>query len=470
MKKKLLFFALILLLGTVILAAASAAGRTITFDSTASVQLPKSFVKNKTENNITYYKDEKNKISCGYRVSEGQVSLADVKATLKKAGYTGVKTKTINGAKVCSGTRKGSGTKTIMSYFNTKASNFVMLAFTYDTSKAKAKTIVDTALASLKVEEPAPAPAAPPFAWTGKDGKQSVTSVRYGGRDLVKIYLMYTPGGNNDYVDYYLKQYESSMKKLTAKKVKVLVCLLGSKIGTDVLKDYTEKFSPMVFGTEENTEKTEMYTALERMDYTGTRIPYPVVFLRSRNNRLRHYEMGSLDNAKTIVKKALAMASDNTPVVPPDPHELEEPEEEEIYLADYGKYRLSGGNAIFIGLTDNSLTELEIPPQIYAAGGMRPVTEIAAGACRGMKNLKQLQIDSGVAKIGKNAFRDCPALDTIVFLTSKLKDSSVGANAFLGCADKPSVKCPSTVLKTYKTWLIQKGIPENAKFTGIRLK
>ena len=466
MKKRALFFCLMLLIGIVAVASASATVK-IRFDSTATMRLPDSFSYHSTQNNFRYYKDAKNAVTCGYRVTEGQVALKDVKATLKKSGYKSVKIVKVNGTEMCSGSKKTNGKTTSMSYFNTKDGRFVMLAFTYDASKSKAKKIVTAAVNSVKVVTPTPAPAAPAFSWTGLNG--AVSSATYGGKDLVMIYLLYSDGGSaaNDYIAYYLNRIKPSVAKLNKKEVQVLVCLLEA--GDEELKTYAGKYKEMVFGRLDEAGDNEMWESLERLGYAGKTVSFPVVMLRSRNNRLRYYDTGSLENAATVVKKAIAMANDNVIAVPPDPDEVPDTTDDTI-IAENGKYRISGSNAVFIGVKDTGVTELEIPTMISYDGVSYPVTEVASKACMGLAGLKTLKIDSNVEKIGSSAFRGCGKLKTIIIRTTKLTEGRIGTKAFYGIADKPTVKCPSSVMANYKKWLKEKGVPENAAFKSIVVK
>jgi len=466
MKKKTLFFCLVLLIGMFAVTAGALASQKIKFDSTATMKLPDSFAYSETKNNIRYYKDTENKVTCGYRVSDGQVSLKDVKSTLKKAGYKSIKIKTVNDVEMCSGYKESGKTKTYMTYFNTKGSHFVMLAFSYNPGKAKRERIANNAIETIKVKEPEPDPAAPPFAWEGQNG--DVTSTVYGGNDLILIYMYYVENGDNSYVDWYLATYKSYMSKLKKKDVQVLVCLSGY-VGADERKALSKKYPSMVFGLQKDEYEEDLWTALERLGYKKREATFPVVILRSRSNRLRDYKTGSLDNAKTIVKKAVAMAEENTPAVPPDPDEIPEGLDG-TFTAGVCKFKISGKNAVLVGTINKTMTELEIPKSVTYDDVVYPVTEIAAKACSGMTNLTNLQIDTNVSKIGKQAFKDCAKLQTIVFTTDKLTRDSVGANAFAGIADKPLIKCPKNVINDYKTWLIEKGVPENASFKAIQVK
>ena len=55
-------------------------------------------------------------------------------------------------------------------------------------------------------------------------------------------------------------------------------------------------------------------------------------------------------------------------------------------------------------------------------------------------------------------------LKTITIVTTRLKESKIGANAFKNIAKKPVVKCPASVRQNYRKWLIKKGLPKKAAF------
>ena len=54
-------------------------------------------------------------------------------------------------------------------------------------------------------------------------------------------------------------------------------------------------------------------------------------------------------------------------------------------------------------------------------------------------------------------------LKTITIKTTKLTAKKVGAKAFTGIAANVTVKVPKKSLKTYKIWLVKKGINKKAK-------
>ena len=128
------------------------------------------------------------------------------------------------------------------------------------------------------------------------------------------------------------------------------------------------------------------------------------------------------------------------------------------------KYRLSGSKAIVIGAKSKTAKTLAIPATIHANGKTYKVTEIKAGAFKGMMKLTAVTIGENVKTIGKNAFNGCTKLKTITIKTKKLTSSSVKANAFKGIYKKATFKCPKGKTADYKKILIKRGAPKTSKF------
>ena len=91
------------------------------------------------------------------------------------------------------------------------------------------------------------------------------------------------------------------------------------------------------------------------------------------------------------------------------------------------------------------------------------VTEVKAGAFKGLKKLAKLTIGKNVKTIGSKAFYNCKKLKSIVIKTTKLTDKTVGADTFKGIDKKATIQVPSKKLKAYKTLLVQKGAPKTCK-------
>ena len=79
-----------------------------------------------------------------------------------------------------------------------------------------------------------------------------------------------------------------------------------------------------------------------------------------------------------------------------------------------------------------------------------------------MKKLDTLVIGKNVEKIGAKAFYDCGKLKDVTIKTTNLKEKNVGTDAFGKNAKKMTVKCPKKMLKTYKKWLVKKGVAKTA--------
>ena len=88
------------------------------------------------------------------------------------------------------------------------------------------------------------------------------------------------------------------------------------------------------------------------------------------------------------------------------------------------------------------------------------VTEVAAGACKGMSKLTTLTIGKNVKTIGKKAFYKCKKAKTIKILGSVLK--TVGKNAFGGTPGKAVVTCPKKKVSAYKKLLQKAGLAKTA--------
>jgi len=91
------------------------------------------------------------------------------------------------------------------------------------------------------------------------------------------------------------------------------------------------------------------------------------------------------------------------------------------------------------------------------------VTEIKAGACKGMKNLETVTIGKNVEKIGAKAFLNCKNVIKFTIKTKKLTMGSVGKDAFK-IGHNASYKCPSGMQEEYRELLIKKGAKKGSTF------
>jgi len=91
------------------------------------------------------------------------------------------------------------------------------------------------------------------------------------------------------------------------------------------------------------------------------------------------------------------------------------------------------------------------------------VTGISDKAFYKCTSLTKVTIPSKVSQIGKSAFYGCKKLNNITFKTTKLTSKKVGSKAFSGTPKNAVVKVPKKSLKTYKQFLVKKGIHKKAK-------
>ena len=91
------------------------------------------------------------------------------------------------------------------------------------------------------------------------------------------------------------------------------------------------------------------------------------------------------------------------------------------------------------------------------------VTTIGDKAFYKCTSLTNVTIPTKVSKIGKSAFYGCKKLKNITFKTTKLTSKKVGSKAFSGTPKNAVVKVPKKSLKTYKQFLVKKGIHKKAK-------
>lgn len=150
------------------------------------------------------------------------------------------------------------------------------------------------------------------------------------------------------------------------------------------------------------------------------------------------------------------------------------------------KVLVQGNSVAFCAVYSKTITKVIIPDSVTIDGINYKVTEISNKAFSGCKKLKSITISKYVAKIGDNAFNNCvslkkviiPAsvtkigkrafygckkLKSITIKTKKLKNKSVGTQAFKGIHKKAVIKVPRKQKKAYKKWLRKKGIAKKMK-------
>ena len=150
-------------------------------------------------------------------------------------------------------------------------------------------------------------------------------------------------------------------------------------------------------------------------------------------------------------------------------------------------YRVLAQDRVEFYKADNKeTTKITIPSVVSMDGVKFKVTDISDNAFNGCKklksvtigksvttignkafskctSLKKITIPAGVTKIGKKAFYGCKKLKSITIKTKKLKNKSVGAQAFKGLHKKAVIKVPKKQKKAYTKWLRKKGITKKMK-------
>lgn len=104
-----------------------------------------------------------------------------------------------------------------------------------------------------------------------------------------------------------------------------------------------------------------------------------------------------------------------------------------------------------------------VPATIKVNGVTYQVTEIASNAFKNNKKATKIVIPASVEKLGKNLFKNCKCLKTIVIKSKKLTSASVNKRAFKGVSKKVVVKVPKRKMKTYKKMLYKKGLNKKVK-------
>jgi len=107
--------------------------------------------------------------------------------------------------------------------------------------------------------------------------------------------------------------------------------------------------------------------------------------------------------------------------------------------------------------------KITIPNTIKIANKNYKVTDIADGAFKGNKKVKEVSIGKNVTRIGHRAFEKCSNLKKITVKSSKLK--SVGVYALKGIHKKATIKVPKSKLSKYKKLFKNKGQKKTVKIT-----
>lgn len=135
----------------------------------------------------------------------------------------------------------------------------------------------------------------------------------------------------------------------------------------------------------------------------------------------------------------------------------------------------------FEKIYSKSETYIEVPDTVTVNKVVFNVTGIGNNALSGNKKVKTVTCGKNIIYIGKNAFKNCTALTSVIvnskelktiganafggdkklanitLKTTKLTKKSIGKNAFKGTNKKLVVKVPKSKVKAYKVYLKDKG-------------
>lgn len=117
----------------------------------------------------------------------------------------------------------------------------------------------------------------------------------------------------------------------------------------------------------------------------------------------------------------------------------------------------SGGTVAYVKPAGKKSKSITIATSTVLDGHTFKVVAVSAKACKGCSKLQKVTISKNITSIGKNAFRGCKNLKTIVIKSTKLTSRSIGSNAFKGTHKKLVIKVPKKMLKKYKKFLKKKG-------------
>lgn len=113
--------------------------------------------------------------------------------------------------------------------------------------------------------------------------------------------------------------------------------------------------------------------------------------------------------------------------------------------------------------TSSYTKAITVPAKVEIDGITYKVTSIAANALKNRKIITKLVIGSNVKSIGKNAFRGCTKLKSIIIKSKKI--TSIGGNALKGIKSNAKIKVPSSNLSAYKKLMKGKGQGKKVKIT-----
>jgi hypothetical protein len=108
-------------------------------------------------------------------------------------------------------------------------------------------------------------------------------------------------------------------------------------------------------------------------------------------------------------------------------------------------YAIMPDRVSFYGLSDRSMSKIEIPETVEIDGKEHEVSEISEFAFYCCTNLMSVKIPDSIEKIGISSFENCYKLRSILFnSTSRLK--TISYNSFKNCNYLKSISIPNDVI------------------------
>lgn len=178
------------------------------------------------------------------------------------------------------------------------------------------------------------------------------------------------------------------------------------------------------------------------------------------------YKLGWDTTAYTYVTKNLTVNAVWLVSMTDTPITEEAPELGDTRTINYITYQViktaaSDPRVCAVGCTKQTLTTLTIPDRITFGGVSYRVTRIGKNAFRDMPKLNTLTMGKNVMKIERAAFYNCPKLKTITVSSKKI--TSIGEKAFSKIYVKAKVNVPNSNVKKYKKYLLDAGLSTYAK-------
>ena len=117
----------------------------------------------------------------------------------------------------------------------------------------------------------------------------------------------------------------------------------------------------------------------------------------------------------------------------------------------------------YMGSSDKKAKTVTVPDTVVIEGQTYKVTKVDASAFSKNTNVTKIIIGKNVTTFGKNVFKKCKKVKTIIFKTTKLTDKSVAKGAFKGVTKKTVIKVPKKKYAAYKKLFRKKGLSKKVK-------